>query len=150
MTVDDRRAGRQAAWYALVPGLFWLAIVSGVALAAPGLHPDFRAHLFARLAMFCVIIMGPLVAVALTLNWIVRRIAGGVLALSFLGMSRGGLSQGFSVITDIFVVLVLAFLIGSMLSLLSRRPLTAAVGDGYNFLSIRDLFSKYTFCRKPT
>ena len=99
--------------------------------------------------MFCVIIVGPLLLAVVTLNWIVRRIAGGIITLTFFGMTRGGLSQGFGWLADAGIVVVCAFLVGVMLFFLSRPAVMTAVGDFYNFLSVRDVVSRYFVRRKP-
>ena len=72
---DPRPAGRRVALYALLPAVIWLVALSSFAFFGPGLTSDFRAHIGFALAMFCAIILVPLALVALTLNWVVRRVA---------------------------------------------------------------------------
>jgi hypothetical protein len=145
---DPRPAGRRVALYALLPAIIWLVAMSSFAFFGPGLTSDFRAHIGFGLAMFCAIILVPLALVAQTLNWVVRRVAGAIMVLSYFGMLRGALTQGFGIGIDACIAVVLALLFGSILFILSRPPLLLATGDAYDFLNPRDVFSKYTFMRK--
>ena len=122
--------------------------MSTVARLATVLPIDFRLHLLNGLSMFVFIIVLPLLIALITLNWIVRRIAGLFITLLFFGVVSGGLSQGFTPLGTAGVVIVSAALVGSILYLLSRPPVALAVGDTYNFLSPADVFSKYFFQRK--
>ena len=123
--------------------------MSTFALAGPGLSSDFRTHMLVGLMMFCFVIILPLVLTLVTLNWLMRRVTGAIITLFFVGMVRGGLSQGFGLLGDAGVVALSALLVGSMLYLLSRPAIARATGDGYNFLNPSDVFSKYFIERKP-
>jgi len=129
--------------------LLWLVGMTTFALTVPPVSIDFRIHLLTGLAMFCVIIVGPLLLVLVTMNWIVRRVAGSIIILLFFGMARGGLSGGAGLGAGTGILVVCALLVGSMLFFLSRPVVMIAVADAYNFLSIRDVLSGYTFRRKP-
>jgi len=100
------------------------------------------------LSVFAAIILGPLLLVLLMLNWIIRRVAGVIIALLFIGMVRGGLSQGFGLVADMGIVLVSGALVGSMLFLLSRAAVRRGVGDDYSFIKLGDVLT-YSFRRKP-
>jgi len=144
-----RSDARSAIAGALVIAILWVLALSGYALAAPGLASDFRTHLLFGLTMFCAIIVLPLFLVLLTLNWIVRRIAGVLIALLFFGMVRGALGQGFGLYANLGIVFVVALLVGGMLYFLSRPSVMVATGDYYDFVNLHDILSKYTFQRKP-
>lgn len=148
--LSQQGEARKAVFYALIPALFWLAIMATFTFTVPNLPSGFRSHILFGLGVFGIIIVGPLLLVLLTLNWIVRRIAGAIITLLFFGMVRGGLSQGFSLWGDVGVVLVSALLVGSMLFCLSLPALMSATGDYYNFLNLGDVLSKYVFRRKPS
>src|SRR5579871_6343254 len=138
-----RKAGRASIAIAMLPAVIWLIVMSTVARVATALPIDFRLHLLNGLTMFVFIIVLPLLITLITLNWIVRRIAGLFITLLFFGMVSGGVSQGFTPLGTIGVVIVSAALVGSTLYLLSRPAVGRAVGDAYNFLSISDVFSTY-------
>jgi hypothetical protein len=146
---QDRNDARIATSGALAAALVWVAAMGTYALTGPGMSSEFSSHLLVGLGMFCVIIVGPLLLAVVTLNWIVRRIAGGIITLTFFGMTREGLSQGFGWLADAGIVVVCAFLVGVMLFFLSRPAVMTAVGDFYNFLSVRDVVSRYFVRRKP-
>ena len=143
-----RKDARISVCIALGIALLWVSGIGAYAIAGPGLTTAFGSHLANGLAMFCVIVGVPIALVAFALNWIVRRVAGTIITLLFVGMVHGGTSQGFGIIGDIGVVLVTGLLVGSMLFFLSRPSVMSATGDFYNFLSIRDVLSRYTFRRK--
>jgi hypothetical protein len=139
---------RRSVLYALIAPALWLGSIATYALAAPNLPAGFRAHLIFGLVMFGVLVLGPLLLVLLTLNWIVRRVAALIVTVLVFGTARGGLSQGFGLGADVTIVSICLILIGSVLFFLSRPPVQCAVDDFYNFLSLRDLLSIYTFRRK--
>ena len=145
---DTKKGARLAVLGAVAIALLWFTGMGSYALIGPGASSGFGAHLLTGLGVFCVIIVGPLLLVVVTLNWIVRRIAGTAITLLFIGMARGGLSQGFGVLADIVIVLVSATLVASMLFFLSRPSVMMGTGDFYSFLRFGDVFSKYSFRRK--
>jgi len=138
---------RRGVLYALIPPVLWLGAMTTYSLIGP-VPTDFRSHLLTGLAVFAAIILGPLLLVLLTLNWIIRRVAGVIIALLFIGMVRGGLSQGFGLVADMGIVLVSGALVGSMLFLLPRAAVRRGVGDDYSFIKLGDVLT-YSFRRKP-
>jgi hypothetical protein len=148
-SIAVRKAGRTAVAYTLFPAVIWLVAMSTFAMVSARLSSEFRTHLLTGLTMFAFVIILPLLLTLITLNWVLRRVAGAIITLLFVGMVRGGVSQGFSLIGDVGVVLVAALLVGSLLFLLSRPAIQCATSDAYDFLNPNDVFSKYVAQRKP-
>ena len=80
-------------------------------------------------------------------------VVGGVASGRVPAVGTGSLTRSWinatSMLGGVLAVVVCAFLVGVMLFFLSRPAVMTAVGDFYNFLSVRDVVSRYFVRRKP-
>jgi signal transduction histidine kinase len=140
--------GRRAVALSLIAPALWLAGMSIYALTYPDGSAEFRSHVIEGLGILAAVVLGPLLLVLLTLNWIVRRIAALFVTVLFVGMAVIALGQGFGWAVDAGIVALCAILLGATMFFLSRPAVLSATGDSYNFLSPRDVFSLDSFRRK--
>lgn len=145
----SRKAARFSVCGAIVVALLWPIGLGLYMTNAFSLPDEMLSGLVTGLAIFCAVFAAPLLLVLLTLNWIVRRVAGVLIVLIFIYMASEVMSIGFGDTGSVVIALISIVLAVGTLFFLSRPPVLRATGDFYSFLNPRHVLSKYTFRRKP-